>query len=607
MKSHSQSWNGVLAGLAILAAAGRGAEKRDPVPERFFPFGVLASVNECGFLGEPWTRSTARHVRDWKRHYLNTVCAYGMGVPPGGVPRMLQLVKPYGIRVWASLYMPMAYKSEEVRAKCAAFLDTQRDADGILAYTIKDEPKSEHYLPYVASLQFIGRHDPTHPVVSIFSSARSLTPYLPYLEAMSLDCYPIVKRSHDPWYVAMEMAKVRRIACRRPVWFMPQAHSFYAMDYHKMPRRKARREEVPTLPEHRLMTHLALAGGADGLVWFLYRWPPTWHQLKGRGLVNLIEEGGPLWEEIRRQGRTLLPIGPLIAGTCVFSCNGITVATEHEVPMPECIFRVNPPRRKPRPAIAAAVRGHPDRPERFLFLVNNDVTKRRGGTVTLDRAFYPQAHVYDLIDLIEVPLTKNAAFTVEYGPGRGRVYLIGGPAIFSEVETVIQRNRCRGEIGCSTAEVQELTRAGVLSAENKLPALLDRAVRLSLADQPAKARELLRTVRSTLRAAVGARPDYRRRRALLAEAAAFWSDMDSDLDARAVALEYGRKEELQEEIRDMLTLARQYLDFKSALAGDRGAEDGPAVPDTARLATLVEKLKDLKSRLTPKLKTIPAD
>ena len=598
----------LVAGL-FSALPARNEEDSGPLPERFFPFGVLASVKECGFFGESWTREVSRHVRDWKRHYVNTVCAYGMGVPPGDAPRMLEILAPYRIKGWLSLYMPTAYKDRHVLDECAAFLEAQRGRDGVLAYTIKDEPGTQHFLPYVDSLRFIARHDPTHPVVSIFSRASSLYPYLPYLDAMCIDCYPILQRTHDPWYVAMEVADVRRIAGNRPVWFMPQTHSFYAVDYHKMPRRKARREEIPSIPEHHLMTNLALAEGADGLVWFLYRWMPTWHELKGRGLVNLIEEGTPLWKEIEQQGRTLLPIGPLIAGTSVFPCHGVRVKTDHVVPMPECIFRVDPPKRKPRPAVTAAVRGYPNRSERFLFLVNNDVTQRRSGSVSLDRAFYPEAHVYDLIDVTEVSLTNDARFTVTLAPGRGRIYLIGSPDIFNEARAVIRRNRRQGEIDRLGIDVEELADAGVLADPDVQTTRLHRAARLNIAGTTEQADILVQSVRHALQTAIENHPEYRRRRILLDRAASMWSRMDNELDARAVAIEYGARKTLHQELADMVTLAKQYMDLKTALLGPHGTSepDETAVPSTERLTTLVRDLTRLARRLERKLAAIPPD
>lgn len=592
--------------LWVLVSTGFCREPVGPPPEKFFPFGILIATKECQFFGEPWQQEVGRHAKDWKRHYLNTICAYGMGEPPGSAAEMLDILKPFDIKLWPQLYMPAAYKDKKILNNCAAFLKAHRDSKRILAYTIKDEPKKNAYLPYVESLRFIRQYDPSHPVVSIFFRVTSLYPFLPHLEAISLDCYPIRRGSHDPWYVATEMRDLRRIAGRRPVWFMPQAHSYFTGNRRKKPMRKTRREEIPSPAEHRLMSNLALAAGADGLVWFLYRWNPTWQKLKGRGLVNLIERGGPLWKEIQKQGRTILPVGPLIAGTSVFDCHGVSVKVKQTIPMPKCIHRFPELIRKPRPAITAAVRGHLDRKERFLFLANNDVAGYQSGEVIIDRKYYPDARVFDLYDLKEIPLKNGVRFTVKYESGGGRIYLIGQQVEFDRAKAIILRNRHNNETGRLKVDLKELTKAGVIKDNEKFSAILHQAGQLATKGQAIKAKALLDEVRGALKFAASANAEFRLRRRLLKQAAELWSKMDEDLYERAETIEYEKKKMFEKECRQMMSLARQYMSLKSAFYRERG-HNPKLKPSTKRLGNLVKEMERLKKRLDKKLLLVAKD
>jgi hypothetical protein len=169
------------------------------------------------------------------------------------------------------------------------------DEPALLTWYLMDEPAG-HGIPVSVFQQMnslIGAVDPFHPQSMVLCRTAEMKTYAPACDILWNDPYPLPSR---PLTMVEDWAKLGVEATRpgQPYWVVLQAHDLrYWRDY------EAALEEFgpvsrPTAQETRCMAHMALAAGANGIIWY---WGPNsaYHMQKDapevwRGLCDTVQE-----------------------------------------------------------------------------------------------------------------------------------------------------------------------------------------------------------------------------------------------------------------------------------------------------------------------------
>lgn len=141
-----------------------------------------------------------------------------------------------------------------------------RDHPALLAWYLNDEkPISERDNLTLACLA-VARHDPNHPSFSVVSRYDQTRSYLPTSDVLGSDAYPLYV---NPIAQVTECAVAVRqgLMGLKPMWQVVQVHDKAA--YAENPKEPGA-SHPPTFSDMRNMTWQALAGGANGLVFYSY-------------------------------------------------------------------------------------------------------------------------------------------------------------------------------------------------------------------------------------------------------------------------------------------------------------------------------------------------
>ena len=140
-----------------------------------------------------------------------------------------------------------------------------RDHPAILAWYVNDE-RGLDYMPTLREHQRLARDlDPNHPTWSVLYQVADVSRYLGTFDVMGSDPYPIGNSDNlnQVWDWTIDTVE----GCRRlfPVWQVPQAFDWgaYWPD-------KVNKTRMPTRDEMACMGWTAIAGGANGLIWYSY-------------------------------------------------------------------------------------------------------------------------------------------------------------------------------------------------------------------------------------------------------------------------------------------------------------------------------------------------
>ncbi len=595
----------VIISMGFIAAVCSGAEST-VLPAKFFPYGVLHSIADNFPMTKDWRPVFSRQANLWGQSNTNIVCIYGIGAPPN-VLGLLPVLGKYDIKVWGSLYMPMAYKPKhpEIVEKTGKYLNKYKDDDRIYAFAIKDEPKQQHYKLYAESVEFIRKHDPNHKIVSIFCHNENVIPYLSLMDTVAIDIYPVRDRVRDPWWIADQCADMLKIikGKNKNLIVMPPAHTFYCKDYIGKTKKMIKDIDSPTVEEFRLMSWLSIANGADGVVYFLYKWPSAWIKERkkaiGRGFANMIGVPGPLWKEYKNIGWEMRPIGGIIAGSQVVPVRGMRVVDNKYFTLPESSFaKIEYPRKK-RELISIYCRQHKGRNEKYYFIVNNDVGKRQKVKLMLNSKLIVSA-----LDLLSLQFLKPDAngmvhFTLE--PGMAMVLMTGSPDMQKQAKVLVVAERVKMRKNQVLAKIAELRNAGVILDKSQFEQLLKNVGGETNAD----ALDKLNAIYEKLQQAVIADKTFSSNSKLLTKAAAAWTRADDILEKRTISIRSGNAPELDSICKQMVAYAKEYYSIKTYLMGWKQANNKRNY--ASELNALIDKLTDLNKRLDKLVRSIPED
>ena len=390
--------------------------KSYPGLSRFFPYGLQYSIEASGFHGRPrlWI---GRHMRLWNRAGANTVhvCNSNLNMMRWFLP----LAKTNGIRMIPGLhdfygagpgprFGPHFVKPELLKRAIAPFAEH----DGLLAWSIIDEPHTDFLRTFVEMRKAIESVDRQHPVTTITNYDGGNRGFAAFTSVLETDFYPS-NRQANPWPVADWCERTDAWGDGRPHWFMAQGY----------------RDEL-TPAAFRLQTFAALANNVKGLLYFIAVYAPRSHG-HPKTMHDIWGNPSDLWPDFARIGLHLVGVGPALVSTRLVRPNPARVECE--------TVKI---RHRSRPAIKAGVRRDETLDADFVVVYNNELAAPREGDVALPGG--PAKRVYDLFQLAEVKAEREAGelrFRVRFEPGDGAIYLCASPDVFRTVRGDALRNR----------------------------------------------------------------------------------------------------------------------------------------------------------------------
>jgi len=485
-----------------------------PEADSFFPFGVYGAGYLRGDF-EYWGGGYEGAYATMARHHLNMVASNDevelgrFGHDASAVESyinqmkgLIEAAQATGVRLAADVRRMMEGRQvDEGYEQLLPITRRLAEAFGgektICAWAIADEAGQGALPNLLAITRALNETDPDHrPALAVFNASTKFASYSPYLSINYWDEYPVREGSRNPWRIRTLAQAYRQIAPDMPMWGVLQA-------FETRPPTAQGSYMRPSDAEMRLMTYLALAEGADGLIYF------NWYCGHGQ-LENMVTRSGQphggMLDTLADLGETLIPIGELLLKTkapspAVRASNepneaGVTI-TEKIPPTEEHGLAVN-------------VLAHRSRPVNYLVVVNEDLSRPRTGQITLSPKLLAEGQrVYDLYILEEVSSVASLrqesftwadrSFTVDtLAGGDGRVYLVGSPEEFARDRQQIQVSQAREAVRVLTPDITVARRWDVNLAEvDEALAACQDAVQAGQAEealaQAQRAEEALRT------------------------------------------------------------------------------------------------------------------
>jgi hypothetical protein len=309
-------------------------------------------------------------------------------------------------------YLPAA------RSVAAAFPSD----DTVISWYVADEPSQSSLLPVVMATRAMREADPLQrPEVTVFNNAFAAQAYSAYLSLCMWDLYPILAGSREPWAIRDQAKAYRKVMPDKPMWVTLPA-------FETIPPAPKGSYLRPSDAEMRLMSYLALAEGAKGLIWFI-------DGMNDGNLVGFIDRVGQprggMIDTLADLSARLVPLGTLLLATDPVA--DATIEVKQGEPVAGEKGR----------GVSVSVLQHRSLPIRYLLAINEDLGAARSATVTLPAAEAgKKAGVYDLYSLEGADCRRGSSFTVRpLAGGDGRVYLLGSLKEFKRAKAQLQCTR----------------------------------------------------------------------------------------------------------------------------------------------------------------------
>ena len=226
-------------------------------------------------LGMYWSVSKSYHTFQLPRMNAETLAEYAKGpfncvmtyVPP--TREVMDAADRLGIKVIYPIngyfgddakWTPDSKGVKGARAKIVEF----RNHPALLAWYLNDERPVSMLENLIGRRELVKKLDPDHPTWSVLYQIEQMCDYMPTCDVMGSDPYPV---PDGPIGQAWQWAdKTRRDTYGiRPLWQVPQA-----FDWGTFRQKDADRYRMPTRDEMANMAWQAIAGGANGLVFYSY-------------------------------------------------------------------------------------------------------------------------------------------------------------------------------------------------------------------------------------------------------------------------------------------------------------------------------------------------
>jgi len=295
--------------LAVLGQT-KTSFKNSPL-EKFFPYGVILNYSggmapTAKMMGQPMEAMFVRSLQDIRMHNMNLICPFCCTATD--LPIQLEVSKKMGLKVFPTSYLK-PWTAEKLKA-----MEKYKNDPAIVAWYWTDEPGPELINDFQKDATAWGKIGTKQPMAMALCSRPSVATYAPYLDITCIDPYPVLWGTHRPISDIDSWMKFTREYAKGRVWAIPQAFGNKTF--------KAGGSAMPSAAEIRALSWSAVAGGAAGLVYFIYDSHPYLDPAyineveKGRelifGLKDGIRKATNAWDELGRLGETLPSIGQIL-------------------------------------------------------------------------------------------------------------------------------------------------------------------------------------------------------------------------------------------------------------------------------------------------------
>jgi hypothetical protein len=402
--------------------------------DEFFPWGVYEGYLRSVF--EYWGGDYEGAYGNYTRHHFNLIPSNDevtigrvRNDPKAYIKWMRPLVdaaNATGMRLSADirgLARSKNLKADEAVSIMKELANAYASDEVVVSWKVYDEPSVKELLPVARVIRAIHEADPLQrPAIVEFNSHVKFGSFAPYLNINCWDHYPIKEGVRDPWSVRLYAREYRELLPDKPMWVLlpafeglPPVHDGYFTR--------------PSDAEFRMMTYLAIAEGAKGVMWFI-----GWFSAADFvGLVDRTGLGrGGMMDTLSDLGARVVPIGKQLLAT-----------DPVEDPKIEVIQLVEP--KEDGHLIGVSALKHREDDLHVLVAVNEDLDRPRSAQIALPPVILDPGDgagqgVYDLYALDGKNLARSgeSTFTVSrLAGGDGRFYAVCDEQTFRNIRARI--------------------------------------------------------------------------------------------------------------------------------------------------------------------------
>jgi len=372
----------------------------------------------------------------------------------------LDLLKPYGIKYVANMQAftggptgpPVeAMNRAQLQLWAEKVTSALRDEDSILAWYVGDEVRPTFLKKYLVAKELLETRDRSKTAVVLVNGMDSIKTFAPFHQVIVTDKYPVYRpTTDDPWGIAEWMKQIREVSGDAPHWIVLQAHHADG----------ALSGSQTSAIEQRMMSWLALAGGADAVLHFVYAYGPLWNEYFVResttsftAMVDAYGNAMSWFDEYAEFAEKVGPLGALLIKARVQEGSPLRAVS----PMLRLDGRqIKGPRE--RPAVYLGVLQPPGLQAQLLIPVNQDRNGPQPLKITAPQDVLDGKSLYDLVELKEIPRQGEIFDCGTLPPGGGHPYALASPADFVKIKQAIVSARARQALRVAELDLRKAER-----------------------------------------------------------------------------------------------------------------------------------------------------
>ena len=428
----------------------------------FFPFGIYIGYLRSEF--ESWAGDYQGTYGNYVRHHFNYAPSndeveigrfHGQHKKEGlesyieEMKRLSEIAKATGMRLGADVRRMMDGHDptkgfRQVLPIARQLNKAFADDDVIVSWKIADEPGVSDLLKLACIMRALSEADPHgRPQLIEFNNTSTSAAFSPYLNLNCWDLYPVLEKRRNPWAIREQANAYRKLMPDRPMWAVLQS-------FETRPPASDGSYIRPSDAEMRLMAYLAIAEGANGLIWY-----SGWTGY-GRDEGVVLRAGQPLGgylDTLKQLGKRLIPLGKRLLSTDPLEDASVEV---EQLTYPQSDR-----------GIALSVLKDRKMPISYLVAVNEDLDHLRSARVTIPDALAGNGKgIFDLYELDGNNLAQDGVFTVNnLAGGDGRIYLAAEPSHYNSIRKKIRCDTALEQIRVLTPDITISRRWGLELSE----------------------------------------------------------------------------------------------------------------------------------------------
>lgn len=509
-------------------------------------------------------------VRDMKNMCMNVlICSPGAG----NMPKLSPLLEKHQIYVVPSVGSDI----ENIRKTVTPV----KDDPMVLGWYIRDEPPAQWLPEFLKVSEVLKEISPTKPAMCLFYMPDAAIAFAKHQPLVLTDNYPLGymhngtslgphfahHHKNDPLTLKDGMSRYSTWGNRGILEWMDliQAHTgrphWITLQVFESGNGKAVRWRLPTRSDIRLQIYYALAGGAKGINFFRYRCFVDEFAVPIDGLHG---EGGRVYDEIKRMGEIITPMGPLFV--------------DAQVTEPVKVLAAMRPTRDAGKGIEYRRLRSKTRDIDYLVIFNNDVLVRGSADICLTKELIKGRKIYDVSQLAPVnakAIATGQKLSLQLKPGGGKIIALASDKDIAWIKSTVNQGKQRNENAVFNIEL-ELTAKSKLDI-SKVEPICKKVQEAIDAKSFTKALSLTRQARLTLDAVMLADSTFRQTRQDL-EAIRLLLSKNRGLSKRLKGVYRGllkrfRDGDTKQIAKAVATVRKMINDIRVEMAGGKTVED----------------------------------